>query len=262
VLEGEGTSVIERTLVQIRERSAVDLLDLALVVVRRKPGTLGLAALVGIAPFAALNVWLFDALGEDGRFFAQVAWMLEAPFATAPLTVVLGGLMFGQRPTPGKVLGSLLRGLFPLILVQVLIRDVFFMWLSPRLAFANEVILLERGRWWKVFGRGGDLASGRAGELFILGFFQLILTYLFAMLFYVGMSNLGAAVIAEELTWDVPEGSLFAGWLFQLPIWLATAFFAVARFLTYIDQRIRLEGWEVELRLRAIGEAMQEARRW
>ena len=31
------------------------------------------------------------------------------------------------------------------------------------------------------------------------------------------------------------------------------AFFAVARFLAYIDQRIRLEGWEVELRLRAVG---------
>ena len=50
---------IERTLVQIRERPLVDLLDLALVVVRRRPVTLGLAALAGIAPFAALNAWLF-----------------------------------------------------------------------------------------------------------------------------------------------------------------------------------------------------------
>jgi hypothetical protein len=41
------------------------------------------------------------------------------------------------------------------------------------------------------------------------------------------------------------------------------AFFAVVRFLTYIDRRIRLEGWEVELRLRALGAAMMEdAERW
>ena len=49
---------IDRTLVQIRERSFLDVLDLALVVVRQRPVTLGLAALAGIAPFAALNAWL------------------------------------------------------------------------------------------------------------------------------------------------------------------------------------------------------------
>jgi hypothetical protein len=254
--------VIERTLVQIRERSAVDLLDLALVVVRRQPRTLGLAALAGIAPFAAFNAWLFELSPDLPLIVPMAIWMLEAPFATAPLTLVLGGLMFGQRPSAGKVLSSLVRATFPLIVVQGLLRVVFFMWLSSRLAFANEVFLLERGKWWKIFGRGGDLASGRSGELFLLGLFQIILTYLFATLFFIGVSAIGQLMVAEQVTWDVPEGSLYAGWMFQTPVWLATAFFAVVRFLTYIDQRIRLEGWEVELRLRAIGEAMQEARRW
>jgi hypothetical protein len=253
---------IERTLVQIRERSAVDLLDLALVVVGRKPMTLGLAALAGIAPFAAFNAWLFVTIPDFDPVLAATLWMLEAPFATAPLTVVLGGLMFGHRPTSGKVLASLLRGVFPLIVIQALLRDLLFFWLSPILAFANEVILLERGKWWKIFSRGRDLASGRGGELFLLGLFQIILTYLFATLFFIGMSAIGEMMIAEDVTWEVPEGALYKSWLYQLPIWLATAFFAVARFLTYIDQRIRLEGWEVELRLRAVGEAMQEARRW
>ncbi len=254
--------MIERTLVQIRERSAVDLLDLALVVVRRKPRTLGLAALVGIAPFAAFNAWLFESSPDLWPIVPMAIWMLEAPFATAPLTLVLGGLMFGQRPTAGKVVSSLLRALFSLIMIQGLVRVFCFGWLWTGLAFANQVILLERGRWWKIFGRGGDLASGRWGELFLLRLFQVVLTYLFATLFFIGMSAIGQLMVAEEVTWDVPEGSLYAGWMFQSPIWLATAFFAVARFLTYIDQRIRLEGWEVELRLRAIGEAMQEARRW
>jgi hypothetical protein len=253
---------IERTLVQIRERQLFDLLDLSLVVVRNKPLTLGLAALLGIAPFAGFNVWLFGYFTEPEPTLPLFIWMLEAPFATAPLTVVLGGLMFGHRPRFLKVLGSVLQATFPLILVHGFLRFVLFFWIPTRLAFANEVILLERGKWSKILGRGADLSSGRAGELMALGVLQLLLTYVFAGLFSQGVSRIGQILMAEHLTWSVQGEPTFAGWRFQLPIWIVVAFFAVARFMAYIDQRIRLEGWEVELRLREVGEAMEEARRW
>ncbi len=253
---------IDRTLVVIRERSAIDLLDLALVVVRRRPGTLGLAALAGIAPFAALNNWLFWSVPDLPPILPQTLWMLEAPFATAPLTLVLGGLMFGKRPSLRSVLASLGRSAFPLLAVHGLLRFVLFFWLTTRLAFANEILLLERGKWWKILARGGDLARGRGSELFLLGAFQVIATWIFAVAFSVAASRAWQSMLAEELTWDAPDGFAFAGWMFQVPIWLMTAFFAVARFLFYIDQRIRLEGWEVELRLRAVAETMREARRW
>jgi hypothetical protein len=109
---------IERTLVLIRERSLLDLLDLSLVVVRQKPLTLGLAALFGIAPFAALNAWLFSSIMEPESDLPLFLWMVEAPFASAPLTLVLGGLMFGQKPTFGRVVLTLLKAAFPLILVH------------------------------------------------------------------------------------------------------------------------------------------------
>ena len=51
-------------------------------------------------------------------------------------------------------------------------------------------------------------------------------------------------------------------WTAQLGIWIVVAFFGVVRFLTYIDQRIRTEGWEVELRLRAAGLALEDTERW
>ena len=35
-------------------------------------------------------------------------------------------------------------------------------------------------------------------------------------------------------------------------------FSAVVRFLSYIDRRIRLEGWEIELRLKSVGRALEE----
>jgi len=41
-------------------------------------------------------------------------------------------------------------------------------------------------------------------------------------------------------------------------VWIAIAFFGVFRFLSYIDRRIRLEGWELELRLKAVGRASEE----
>ena len=252
----------DRTLVLIRERPLLDLLDLALVVVRRRPWALGLAALGGIAPFAALNAWAFAATSDLLPGLPLFLWWFEAPFATAPLTMALGGMMFGRRPTAGQVAAGLARGGFSLLMTHGLLRFIPFYWAPPRLAFANEIVLLERAGCLKLWGRGGDLASGRSGELIGLQVFQVALTFLFAMIFYAGTARIAEAVLAEDLTWDSPGALALAGLRFQAPIWLACAFFAVARFLIYIDQRIRLEGWEVELRLRSVGEALEEARRW
>jgi len=38
---------------------------------------------------------------------------------------------------------------------------------------------------------------------------------------------------------------------FQLSIWIVVCYFTVVRFLNYLDLRIRREGWEVELWMRA-----------
>ena len=38
-----------------------------------------------------------------------------------------------------------------------------------------------------------------------------------------------------------------------LAIWIVVGYFSVVRFLSYLDLRIRREGWEVELRMRAEG---------
>ena len=62
-------------------------------------------------------------------------------------------------------------------------------------------------------------------------------------------------LIGDELTWDQPGLSDLGGLLFQAGVWIAIAFFGVFRFLSYIDRRIRLEGWELELRLKAVGRA-------
>ena len=44
---------------------------------------------------------------------------------------------------------------------------------------------------------------------------------------------------------------------YPLALWLVLGFFAVVRFLGYLDLRIRREGWEVELMMRAEGARLE-----
>jgi hypothetical protein len=77
---------------------------------------------------------------------------------------------------------------------------------------------------------------------------------------------LGAASIAMMLTGTAfgaflfISGDFFNDWrpgpfmlltAFPLSLWIVAGFMTVARFLSYLDLRIRHEGWEVELLLRA-----------
>jgi hypothetical protein len=254
-------------LIQIRERSFLDLLDLGLVVVRRWPVTLGLVALAGVAPWALLNAWLTsDPEFPISRYF--ILLILEAPWATAPLTVVLGGLMFGEKPIAGNVLRVLARGLPAMVLYQLVVRAlllgsvIFFPMVVTQLAFLNQVILLERGPVSAAVRRSSVLCGERGADFFGQWVAQLGFGVLFVICFWFGTGAMIASLTTSELTWDQPGWGDVYGARFQLSVWLAIAFFGVARFLNYIDQRIRLEGWEVKIRLEAVGRALEEASRW
>ena len=133
---------------------------------------LALAAAIGIAPFAALNFWLLS-YPEFPRALWPVLLFLEAPWATAPLTVVLGGLMFGQPPAFGSVFRRLVVALPALFLMHVILRCALTMtmilfWLVPaRLWFASEVILLERSSGWKVDRPLYSAHAGSAGRVYL-----------------------------------------------------------------------------------------------
>ena len=252
----------EQTLITIRERRQVDVLDLALVVLRRRPWAIGVVAACGIAPFAALNAWIFRQPHGLGPLPALVLWWLEAPFAMAPLTLMLGGMMFGRPPRLREIGRRLLGSAGTLLLVHGVLRFLPVYWLPPRLVFANEVILLEHSGPGKLWKRGADLVGGRDGDLFFLALFQNLAIWAGATVAYVGVGRLVQAALVEQMTWDLPDATLLNGLAFQGPVWLGVVYLAVVRFLTYIDQRIRLEGWEIKLRLHAAGEAMAEARKW
>jgi hypothetical protein len=278
----------DRTLIVIRERSFLDLLDLALLVVRDRPVVLGLTAIAGIAPFAAFNVWLMS--GDDSRFVLWVLLLImETPWATAPLTVALGDLMFGVRPRPRKIVKTLVVSFPSLFLTQFLIRGMcyliligYVLWpaqfafhnevlllvcyliligyvlMPPQFAFLNEVLLLERAGPLRAVKRSRDISRRFEGELFVRWLGQIALGLTFALCFQKGAESFGSVLAGGDVTWEraaqVDAGDL----LFQAGVWIAIAFFTVVRFLSYIDRRIRLEGWEIELRLRSVGRALEE----
>jgi hypothetical protein len=262
-----GLMSYKPTLINIRERTFLDLLDLSLLVIRRHPGKLALAAAAGIGPFAAINIWLI-ANPDLPRIVWPLLLFAEAPWATLPLTLVLGGLMFDQAPGFRLILQRIVIAVPTLIMIQVILRGVLIATagllstlILPRLWFANEVVLLEQAHGLKAVRRCGQLCSNREGSFFAQWLCQIAFGLAFALCFWLGTSAAVSALIESELTWDRPALSDFSGLRFQLGEWIAIAFFAVARFLIYIDQRIRTEGWELRLRLQAAASELDEARR-
>ena len=256
----------DQTRVQVRERTFLDVLDLAMEVVRQRPLTIALAALAGAVPFAVLNALLM-ALPQFPAGMLFYLLVMEAPWATAPLTVVLGGLMFGERPSPWRVFRTLVRALFPMLVFQFVVRGVFavttvlILLVPTQMTFLNEVILLERGKWYSGFRRCTKLTEGRRGEFLGQWLAQTAFGAAFVLAFWAGTGALWSTLFTSDPTWQ-PVLSDLVGVRFHLALWLAIEFFAVARFLSYIDQRIRLEGWEVRLRLTAAGRLLEDEGRW
>lgn len=261
---------LDKTHIAIRERRFVDLLDLALRVIRAYAAPLAGLLVCGVAPAMALNAWLLAGYAEPGGdepfpvFYLWAMLMLvvwETPLVTAPMTLLLGEALFTNRPRPGKIARDFLRSLPQLILYQVVIRGLMLpLVITWFVLFANwpylsEVILLERNPLWRrrrgqmtTYRRTQALHGGFAGDLFArwLGAMGVgVLLFVTWWVFLVVMTW----VLVSEWEW---EGTAYTVY-YPLALWLVGGYLTVVRFLAYLDLRIRREGWEVELMMRAEG---------
>ena len=150
---------LDRHSIVVRPRSYVEILDLALGVLRVHGGRLLLAFLPGVILAMAVNAWLVGQLFEPGADPGSTAgymwWMLllvlwEAPLVTAPATLYLGQALFQQQARPREIAANLLGSLPQMLWYQVFLRGLLLLlpltWFRPFAArpFAGEVILLER----------------------------------------------------------------------------------------------------------------------
>jgi hypothetical protein len=279
------TLQFDKTRIVVRERAYVDVLDLALRLIRVYAGPLLLAFAAGIVPVALFNWWLLADYAERNfelgfplayMFYMVLVVLFQAPLATAPATLYLGKAVFAERPDAREIAREFRQSLPQLLVCQVLLRPWYLRW-----CYLNEVILLERNRLRRKkgdgestlerarilhLGEGGDLIA-RALAVMVVGGLLFASIWL-SILALRGMLVQGWsffdfrsmlwALLTGQLDWEFlrPMFRLY----FPLTIWIVVAYFTVVRFLSYLDLRIRREGWEVELIMRA--ERARLTRNW
>jgi hypothetical protein len=132
--------------------------------------------------------------------------------------------------------------------------------------YINEIILLEKNP--LLAGKSAAITIGKrsshlhgaySGDLFVRSFaMTAIAMCLVGLAIYTAVLAQGFLISNWPLRFSVEDGiyGVNLDW-FRLHViypgclWLVVAFFAVVRFLSYLDLRIRHEGWEVELLMRA-----------
>ena len=279
---------LDQTCIPIRHRSIWEILDLSLRVMGTYGRSLLLATGLTALPYACLNFVALRHLTDNGAADAtqHYLWMmaflvfLEAPIATIPATAVLGRVMFLQDLSFRAVLLDIRESIGRLIWTQGFIRGGIFVVpialtldssfesgllltfltfyvviLRAARPFLNEVVLLERtpirtgngkNRRVTLMRRMASLHARQTGGLILRAFvmaaaivilaFNLMLTFWFVLSIVTG-------------NWQFSSGFLQFVW--PLCMWIAVTWASVVRFLCYIDARIRREGWEVELRVKA-----------
>ncbi|HEX4148128.1 MAG TPA: hypothetical protein VHY20_04035 [Pirellulales bacterium] len=281
---------LDKTRVAIRERGFLDIMDLAVRATRGHASALVSAWVVGVLPLALLNVWALrshwpsdtsEAVPTAYLWNLALAMVWEIPLATAPLTLYLGQALFVERPNWRELAGQyfsrwgqlfwyqvVLRGFLPfwaivaylnranegLLVFLQLATCLVWLYLYIVRPYLNEILLLERTPWQTQQGRASTLS--RAANMHAHASADLFgrwitASFMGAMLITAGF--LAMCWVRQTLTFEYQ----FDAWTYQLLLplaaWLAIGYFAVVRFLSYLDLRIRTEGWEVELLLRAEG---------
>jgi hypothetical protein len=208
---------------------------------------------------------------------------LQAQLASVVATSYLGQAVFEERPSFRKTLWDVARLLPRIAWCQLLLRGVGPAWLLlltlerhsdidpsvefvflPLLAlyavalrsarpFINEIALLEgnpmaaRHRSVMTLGRRSTMLHGaNVVELLMRGASSALIGFLLVLAVY------GVGVFVSGVffgSWR--QGPILVGYGLPLAEWLVVGYFTVFRFLSYLDLRIRQEGWELVLRLRA-----------
>ena len=265
---------LDKTYIAIRERDFMEIMDLALHVVKRFAAPLSLALLAGIVPLAlASHFWAFDTAPMEENFawgWNYTLWILflaalGAPLAGAPATLLLGQALFMEQPSARRIARDFVTALPQLFLFQIVVRGLlivlFFTSFIPFVLrpYLGEIVLLERNPLRKgkenritTTKRCHALHGGSGGELFGRWLSSLLVG---GLLILVIMLALWACTQCATGTADL-ERVTYALYL-QIAVWSVVGYFTVVRFLSYLDLRIRREGWEVELKMRAEATRLQ-----
>lgn len=251
---------LDRTRIAIRERSGLDILDLSLHVLRSHARPVAWYTLAGALPLTIFNYALLYNVDDLPTLlvWTTLLMLVELPFANAPLTLYLGRALFDDEPTPGEIARDFRQSLSQLVLFQLILRAVLIVPLFLPYAlwpFLSEIVLLERNPLSS--HKKGEMTTMRRntalheaeGGVIVWGLIACMMLLVAAML--VASFWLSWWQVVSLLTMNDEFNRPLVAVGLPLSIWVVSAYFTVVRFLSYLDVRIRREGWEVELLLRA-----------
>ena len=307
---------LDKTAIVISQRSAIDVVDLSLLVMHRYWQSIAFFAFVGILPFAIVDFVLlwpitqYESLLIASRDFTGVAVyhvrylcivaaiiMIQAPLALSPVTYFIGQAVFIEQPTAKQVFSAVWKRFGAIVFVLGFLRmslvvfvPAVFFFLDPALRleveiplylfclcglvffirgfrpYAAEILLLERCPIRKAKNRQDQLAYGQRSkwlhsslyhDLFGVHLGVTVVEVLTAISIAMSMVFL-IGVLTGNWSW----GFWMDLFLFPLTIWLVAIWATVIRFLLYMNSRIRTEGWEIELRLKAEAQRLEELPIW
>ncbi|MFM7243776.1 MAG: DUF4129 domain-containing protein [Planctomycetaceae bacterium] len=247
--------------VAIRPRGILECLDLAVMFCGRRPLPVAAATAIGAAPFILLNRILAAMLGPEEMPPLAAILAVEAAWASVPLTLYLGQSVFAERFSLRAALRDVVAALPALLVFQGLLRTVCLAVcvLAPvvfvGMYYLDQIILLERPPFAGVWSRRTAINRGRVAGVMRLACIDGLLL--------AGGTVLGTRLLAaiaslwrgRGVSWGLLGGedllTAVFSWHGQIAFWATCSFLTVFRFFTYLDGRIRREGWDVELRLRA-----------
>lgn len=245
----------------LRQRTVSEVFDLACryVCAAARGLYLRLAAVV-LLPLYAGCLALRYALDWEWPWVWIVAFALAAS-AQGVFTVAAGRRLFSETVTAREVLraygGRMGSHLFALVAVAIVIGAASTLFLIPafiawmRLLFVREASLLEGAGATAALRRSSRFTTSRTS-----GALQILLSLLAAHAGIVAAAELlGNGLVDGVLQLGKPFGSLWSdgGSPFALlGLFAGVPYAATARFLQYIDDRTRADGWDIQARFTAI----------
>ncbi len=289
---------LDNTRIAVVERGTLEVLDLALHVLRAYARPLLQTLLLLVVPLMIINQlllgwlvapvdfsasWTGEDFGRVSRYLINMSLLvfLEAPLASAFATAYLGRAVFLDQPRIGELLREMRSLAVPLIWNLGILRGVLPAWLLVLLIdresdysgweawlivlavcvaglrafrpFITEITVLERLPLVRrsvgamTIGRRSALLHNPAASDLLARWMGTSLVGVLLTLGVYGAFLFASGIILNQWTLS----SLLLQFCLPASMWVTTLYLCVVRFLSYLDLRIRHEGWEVELRLRA-----------
>ncbi len=246
--------------VALRPRTPLEVFDLTLCLLReRAQGYLRLTAVVITVPALVLGV---AAWATSGHWGVLGAALLCGPVLQAPFTLMTGRALFDVEVGVGEVLSGCYARLGPLVvawlyealaaLVGLAMCAVGWLITSAPTTYLAEAALLERVPPGRGLQRSVRLAGAHPAVALMAAASRVALTVWCLVVFEAA----GQALMGTVLQLGSPFGSLWDGTVTPfavLGVLVGQPLHAVYRLLLYVDVRTRVEGWDLQVGLRAAG---------